>query len=481
MEHQTGLFIDGQWHSSQKSFTVADKYTLEPIRTVTVASEEQVAQAVASADRAAARPLDPAQRQAVLLRTADLLLERADGIVADYVAETGFTVADGRAELVRAVDVFRLCASEAIRIAGEEIPVAGTRGSENRLAFTMRIPVGAVAAIAPFNAPLNTVAHKIGPAIAAGNGVVLKPAELTPLSSIALVQAFADAGLPPGYLNLVPGPGRSTGMALIRDERIRFVTFTGSTAVGRIVKQESNLARTHLELGSNSASIVASDADLDLVTQLTARAGFRKAGQVCTSVQRLMVDRRVADELADRLSTAVSRLHAGDPRQETSDIGPLISTAEAERVHAWIEGSRGSATRIIGGGLSGPVLQPTLVVNPDAQSRLLSDEAFGPVVALTLVDSFEDAIQRINAGPYGLQSGVFTQDIDRAFHAARTLKVGGVIVNDTSSYHADAMPYGGVKASGHGVEGPRYAVHDMTDPRIVVLNLRPAKNGEPDD
>jgi len=345
----------------------------------------------------------------------------------------------------------------------------------------MRIPVGAVAAIAPFNAPLNTVAHKIGPAIAAGNGVVLKPAELTPLSSIALVSAFADAGLPPGYLNLVPGPGRSTGMALIRDERIRFVTFTGSTAVGRIVKQESNLARTHLELGSNSASIVASDADLDLVTRLTARAGFRKAGQVCTSVQRLMVDRRVADELADRLSATVAKLRAGDPRDAASDIGPLISTAEAERVHGWIEQSRGRSTRIIGGDLNGPVLQPTLVVKPDAQSRLLSDEAFGPVVALTVVDSFEDAIQRINAGPYGLQSGVFTQDIDRAFHAARTLRVGGVIINDTSSYHADVMPYGGVKASGHGVEGPRYAVHDMTDPRIVVLNLRPAKDGVPDD
>lgn len=481
MEHQTGLFIDGQWRSSQKSFTVADKYMLEPIRTVAIANEEDVAEAVAAADRAGTHPLEPAKRQAILLRTTELLLERADSIVADYVAETGFTIPDGQAELARAVDVFRLCASEAIRISGEEIPVAGAPGSENRLAFTMRIPVGAVAAIAPFNAPLNTVAHKIGPAIAAGNGVVLKPAELTPLSSIALVSAFADAGLPPGYLNLVPGPGRTTGMALIRDERIRFVTFTGSTAVGRIVKQESNLARTHLELGSNSASIVAADADLDLVTRLTARAGFRKAGQVCTSVQRLMVDRRVADELADRLSATVAKLRAGDPRDAASDIGPLISTAEAERVHGWIEQSRGRSTRIVGGGLNGPVLQPTLVVKPDAQSRLLSDEAFGPVVALTVVDSFEDAIQRINAGPYGLQSGVFTQDVDRAFHAARTLRVGGVIINDTSSYHADVMPYGGVKASGHGVEGPRYAVHDMTDPRIVVLNLRPAKDGVTDD
>jgi len=456
---------------------VADKYTLEPIREVSAAGPEDVAAAVGSAHEAASHPLDPAVRQAVLLRAAQLLEDRSEHVVASYVAETGFTIADGRGELNRAVEVLRLCAAEAIRVAGEEIPVSATPGSENRLAFTMRIPVGAVAAIAPFNAPLSTVAHKIGPAIAAGNGVILKPAELTPLSSINLVAAFMDAGLPPGYLHLVPGSGRTTGMALVQDERIRFVTFTGSTTVGRVIKRESNLARTHLELGSNSASIVAADADLDLVTRLTARAGYRKAGQVCTSVQRLLVDRRIVDDLAERMSAAVSTLRAGDPRLNTSDIGPLISAAEAERVHEWIKGSQGENTRIVGGERAGAVLQPTLVVSPGVQSRLLSEEAFGPVVVLTAVDSLEAAVEQINDGPYGLQSGVFTQDVDRAFHAAKRLAVGGVIINDTSSYHADAMPYGGVKASGHGVEGPRYAVHDMTDPRIVVLNLQSIAKG----
>jgi acyl-CoA reductase-like NAD-dependent aldehyde dehydrogenase len=331
-----------------------------------------------------------------------------------------------------------------------------------------------VAAIAPFNAPLNTVAHKIAPAIAAGNGVVLKPAELTPLSSIALVQALADAGLPAGYLNLVPGPGRRTGMALIRDERVRFVTFTGSTAVGRIVKSESGLARTHLELGANSATIVAADADLDRVAALVARAGYRKAGQVCTSVQRLLVHRAVATDLAERLTAIISALRAGDPRDPFVDVGPLISVADAERASDWIEAARGKGTSIVGGERNGAVLEPTLVVEPDAHSRLLTDEVFAPVVSLVSVDSVDSAIDLVNAGPYGLQTGVFTQDIDRAFSAARRLRVGGVIINDTSSYHADAMPYGGVKASGHGVEGPKYAVQDMTDPRIIVLNLHPS-------
>jgi acyl-CoA reductase-like NAD-dependent aldehyde dehydrogenase len=455
----TGVFIDGQWRGSTEHFVVSDKYTLEPIIELALATEDHVLSAVDAADRAASATIPAGERRDILNRAAALLLERTDEIVAHYVAETGFTVQDGTGELARAVAVLRLCAEEAIRVAGEEIPVASTPGSENRLAFTMRIPVGVVAAIAPFNAPLNTVAHKIGPAIAAGNSVVLKPAEVTPLSSMALVQAFADAGLPPGYLNLVSGPGSRTGMALVRDERVRFVTFTGSTAVGRIIKRESNLARTHLELGANSASIVAADANLRLVTELTTRAGFRKAGQVCTSVQRILVDRRVADELSDRLAEAVGSLRAGDPRAAESDIGPLISSRDAERARKWIEQS--GSSRVIGGERVGSVLQPTLVVDPDASSKLHTEEIFGPVVTVVPVDSMNHAIDIVNDGAYGLQTGVFTQDIDRGFDAARRLRVGGVIINDTSSYHADAMPYGGVKA----------------DPRIVVLNLqRPARD-----
>lgn len=468
----TGIYIAGDWVTSPERFTVHDKYTFEEAAELNLATEEHVEAAADSAHQASRRPLPPARREEILLGAANLLDERAEEIVADYVTETGFTPGDASGELKRAASIFRLSAGEAIRIAGEEVPVAATPGSENRLAFTMRVPVGVVAAIAPFNAPLSTVAHKIGPAIAAGNSVVVKPAGVTPLSSIALTRSLVDAGLPPGYLSLLSGPGARTGAALVADPRIRFVTFTGSTAVGRSIRANSGLARTQLELGSNSVSVVAADADLQLVTDLVARAGYRKAGQVCTSVQRILAEPAVFEELGELLAERVSRMRAGDPRHPDSDIGPLISKEEATRARTWIEQAHSSNTRVVGGQLAGSVLQPTLVISPAADSPLVTQEAFAPVVSLIEVASTDDAIEQVNAGPYGLQVGFFTSDLDRAFDAARRLHVGGVMINDTSSYHADLMPYGGVKESGHGVEGPKYAVQDMTDTRLVVMNLR---------
>ena len=302
---------------------------------------------------------------------------------------------------------------------------------------------------------------------------MLKPAEQTPLCSVALAQILLDAGLPPGFLQLVCGPGESTGAALVADRRVRFFTFTGSAAVGLMIKQNSGIAKTHLELGSNSASIVAADADLDLVADLVSKAGYRKAGQVCTSVQRLLVDARVIDDLAARLATRVASLHAGDPRDPDVQVGPMIAPAEAERAHGWIrQAVTGGATVLAGGERSGPVLAPALLRDPPADSPIMTEEIFAPAVALVPVSGLGAAIDLINAGDYGLQAGVFTRDLEAAFHAARRLRVGGVMINDTSSYHADAMPYGGVKLSGYGLEGPRYAVTDMTDPRIIVLNLR---------
>jgi acyl-CoA reductase-like NAD-dependent aldehyde dehydrogenase len=331
----TGLLIDGQWEPSRTELTVLDKYTREPIAGLAQASPADVGRAVTGALAVAQRPLPPARRQAILAEAARLLEARKDEISALYVAETGFTPADAATELTRSVATLRLSADEAVRIAGEEIPVAATPGSENRLAFTIRVPVGVVAAITPFNAPLNTVLHKVGPAIAAGNAVVLKPAEQTPLCSVALAQTMLDAGLPPGLLQLVCGPGESTGAALVADRRVRFFTFTGSAAVGLAIKQNSGIAKTHLELGSNSASIVAADADLDLVTDAVIRAGYRKAGQVCTSVQRLLVHETVADELSGRLAKRVAALKAGDPRDPAVQVGPLIAPAEAERAQRW--------------------------------------------------------------------------------------------------------------------------------------------------
>ena len=472
LQGTTGLLIDGRWEPGSTGLEVLDKYTRQPFAVVAQASPADVGRAVTGAAAAARRPLPPARRQAILSKAARLLELRRDEICALYVAETGFTPADAATEMTRAVATMRLSAEEAVRIAGEEVPVAATPGSEGRLAFTIRVPVGVVAAITPFNAPLNTTAHKIGPAIAAGNGVVLKPAEQTPLCSVLLAQALLDAGLPPGFLQLVWGPGESTGAALVADERVRFFTFTGSAAVGLAIKQNSGIAKTHLELGSNSASIVAADADLGLVADLVARAGYRKAGQVCTSVQRLLVHEAVADELAGLLAKRVTALRAGDPRDPDVQVGPLIAPAEAQRAQRWIEqaAARGG-TVLAGGERDGPVLAPALLRDPPLDSRIMTEEIFAPAVALAAVRSLGEAIDLVNAGEYGLQAGVFTRDLDAAFHAARQLRVGGVMINDTSSYHADAMPYGGVKNSGYGLEGPRYAIQDMTDPRIIVLNL----------
>ena len=281
------------------------------------------------------------------------------------------------------------------------------------------------------------------------------------------------AGLPPGFLQLVCGPGETTGAALVADRRVRFFTFTGSASVGLAIKQNSGIAKTHLELGSNSASIVAADADLGLVADLVTRAGYRKAGQVCTSVQRLIADASVADELTALLAKRVAGLRAGDPRAAGVQVGPMIAPAEAERAHGWIrQAVQGGATLLAGGDRDGPVLTPALLRDPPQDSKIMTGEIFAPAVAVVATGGLGEAIDLINAGEYGLQAGVFTRDLDTAFHAARRLQVGGVMINDTSSYHADAMPYGGVKNSGYGLEGPRYAVHDMTDSRIIVLNLR---------
>jgi acyl-CoA reductase-like NAD-dependent aldehyde dehydrogenase len=434
---------------------VLDKYSREPFAAIREARPEDVGRAVTAAAAAAARPIPPALRHDILTRASRLLTARRDRIRALYVAETGFTPADADTEITRAAATMLLSAEESVRIAGEEIPVAATAGSEGRLAFTIRVPVGVVAAITPFNAPLNTVVHKIAPAIAAGNAVVLKPAEQTPLCSVALAQILLDAGLPPGFLQLVCGPGESTGAALVADRRVRFFTFTGSAPVGLMIKQNSGIARTHLELGSNSASIVAADADLAQVAGLVIRAGYRKAGQVCTSVQRLLVEEPAADELAGLLAARVAALRAGDPRDPDVQVGPMIAPAEAERAQGWIaQAARQGATVLAGGERNGPVLAPALLRDPPAGSAIMTREIFAPAVALVPVPGLGAAIDLINAGDYGLQAGVFTRDLDAAFHAARRL------------------PYGGVKDSGYGLEGPKYAVTDMTDTRIIVLNLR---------
>lgn len=470
----SGLLVNGEWRTSDRPIPVMDKYRHEVIAELHGARASDVADAVGAADATyRAKPVPPYQRAEMLRKAAALLQERSDVVTSIYVAETGFTRKDAAVELARARDTLLLSAEEATRLTGETVPVEGTPGSENRVAFTLRVPVGVVCAIAPFNAPLNTVVHKVAPALAAGNAVVLKPATATPLCSVVLCQALLDAGWPAGYVNMLVGPGDEVGARLLSDKRIRYYTFTGSTRVGLRVKQQSGIAKTHLELGSSAATIVCADADLDLASRLIVRGGFRKAGQVCTSVQRVLVHASVAEALADHLVAGIGELHVGDPNDPATDVGPMISTQEAERAVGWVEQAMTAGAHLLAGGHSaGALMEPTLLIDAPLSASLMCDEAFAPIVALYRFGSLDEAVKIANGTEYGLQAGVFTRNLDLAFDLARRLEVGGVMINDTSSYHADAMPYGGVKASGYGSEGPAYAVRDMTDPRIVVLNLQ---------
>lgn len=470
----SGLFINGSWLNDGKPLEVIDKYSGEAIAQVKNAMPIHVDAAISSAEHAMnCGILSVRKRFETLCQVAGILEAKSDEIINTYIAETGFTLSDATTELQRACNTLRLSAEEALKLSGEVVPVGSAYGHDRRLAFTILAPIGVVCAIAPFNAPLNTVVHKIAPAIAAGNAVVLKPAAKTPLCSVLLCEAFSEAGLPPGYLNLVIGEGSTVGRQLVEDKRIRYFTFTGSTNVGLFVKQRSGIAKTHLELGSNSATIVCKDADLELAAELIVTGGYRKAGQVCTSVQRLLLDNKIAKDLQDLLVERITKLRLGDPHLPETDVGPMISLEAAGRAFQLVnETIAAGATCILGGTSLGSLFEPTLIINTPQKSALMKDEVFAPVIVSKSVAGLKEAVEIANDSDYGLQAGIFTNDIDAAFWAANNLQVGGVMVNDTSSYHADLMPYGGVKASGYGTEGPHYAARDMSVNRIVVFNLK---------
>jgi len=387
--------------------------------------------------------------------------------------EAGFTAADASGEVRRCLQTLKLSAEEARRLAGEVIPLAGAPQQAGRLGFTLRVPLGVVLAITPFNSPLNTVAHKIAPAFAAGNAVILKPASATPLTAFKLAEVLLEAGVPAGFLSVIPG-GAQMADWLISDERVRFFAFTGSTEVGRSIQSRAGLRRTQMELGSIAFTILCDDAKLDAALAKVVNAGYRKAGQVCTSVQLLLAHRTIAGEVERQLAQKVRALKHGDPRDPDTFVGPLISEKEAVRVEAWIEEAVAKgAQRLAGGARKGASIPPTLLSGIDDSMKVGCQEVFGPVVCVVPFDTLDEAIARVNATPYGLATGIFTNRLEDAFRAARQLEVGGVHVNETSSSRVDLMPYGGSKDSGFGREGPRYAVHEMTEERIVTFTLNP--------
>jgi acyl-CoA reductase-like NAD-dependent aldehyde dehydrogenase len=468
------LLIDGQWVAGEgETIAVLDKYRLTPFATLNAASPAQAAQIIDRAHAAFRRGAPTAyERGMILERAAGLVEARRTDFVAAMQAEAGFTASDAGGEVRRCVETLRLSGEEARRLAGEMIPFEGAPQQAGRLAFTLRVPLGVVVAITPFNSPLNTVAHKIGPAFAAGNAVILKPSTNTPVTACKLAEALLDAGLPAGFLSVAHGRG-TVAQHLLDDLRVRFFAFTGSTEVGRSIQRAAGLRRTQMELGSIAFTILCDDADLDRALPKIINAGYRKAGQVCTSVQMLLVHERIMDAVTSRLAAMVGALQYGDPHDADTVVGPLISEAEAARVEAWIEEavSKG-ANRLAGGPRQRAVVPPTLLADIDGTMQVGACEIFGPVVCLTPFATLDEAIDRVNATPYGLATGIFTNRLVDALQAARRLEVGGVHINETSSSRVDMMPYGGSKDSGFGREGPRYAVHEMTEERIVTISTQ---------
>ena len=464
------LLIAGGWTDGADTVPVLDKFSLRPFASAHLPSAAQIATCIsASLSAYRASRLDNHARGAILDRAAALIESRREELVDILRREAGFTRADSTGEIRRTAATFRLCAEEARRFGGEMIPLEGAEGQTGRIGFTLRVPLGVVCAITPFNAPLNTVAHKIAPAIAAGNAVILKPSLHTPLSSCVLAEVLMEAGLPAGMISLVHG-GPDIVHRLLDDPRIRFFAFTGSTEAGRAIQEHAGLRRTQMELGSVTHCILCADADLDAALPKIVGAGYRKAGQVCTSIQVLLVERSALPDVEGRLAKLVADLPYGDPGVDGTIVGPVISEASATRIEDWIgKAVAGGARRLVGGECRGSVVPPTLLADVPPTTPLGCQEAFGPVMCLAPFDTLEEAIARVNDTPYGLATGLFTNRLDAALDAARTLEVGGVHINETSSSRVDMMPYGGTKDSGFGREGPRYTVHEMSEERMITL------------
>jgi succinate-semialdehyde dehydrogenase/glutarate-semialdehyde dehydrogenase len=467
------LFIDGQWcHGQEKAVILNDRYTQKPMAQIEQASLSQVEQAIKSARSAFdASPLLAYNRFEILSQSAALLRERRDQVLQDLIGETGYSIADATNEFERCLLTLQQCAEEAKRIYGECVPMEGAPGHDHRIGFTMRFPRGVVCAITPFNAPLNTVAHKIAPALAAGNAVILKPAEQTPVSANHLVQAIIDAGLPSGYLQLIHGEGERVGPALLDHPEIDFYGFTGSTAVGKLIKQRIGMRHCSLELGNISCTLLCADAQLQTAVPKVIASAFRKAGQVCTSIQKLLVEAPIFDEVISQLQAQLDHKPAGDPRDPNTFIGPMIDLANAERIEQWIqEAVKLGAQCIVGGKRDGSLMQPTVLINVPKAATIYQQEAFGPVLIVQPFQHMDEALAMVNDSPYGLTAGIFTQNIDVAMKAARQIRVGSVHINETSSARVDQMPSGGVKDSGSGREGPRYAIIEMMEEKLITMS-----------
>ena len=468
-----GIWIAGQWVETKEKIPVMNKFTGEILGFVGKADQEQTEWAVSNAKETFEKvKLSPYERSVILNKMAQKLKENKEELALILTRETGNTIRESLAEIDRCVFTFEYSAEEAKRITGEMLPINSMKGHEHRFGYTVRVPVGVVCAITPFNGPLNLASHKIAPAIAAGNTVVLKPARTTSLSAVRFAELLKESGLPDGYLNVVFGGGGDVGTWLLHDQRIGFYSFTGSEEVGKMIKKETGLRRVGLELGNNSATIVCSDANIDQAAELCVKRALWKAGQVCISVQRVYVHEAIIDQFLQKATGIMEQIKVGDPEDPNTDIGVMHTEEAAGRIEAWVQEAVEQGARVVyGNRRNKSQFHPTLLTDVKPNMKVVCKEIFAPVVSVIAFRDLEEVFGLVNDSDYGLQAGVFTNDINTAFYLANKIEVGGININDTSNWRADIIPYGGIKNSGIGREGPKYAIEEMTELRVVTFNL----------
>ncbi|SHK24886.1 aldehyde dehydrogenase family protein [Thermocrinis minervae] len=471
------FLLGGRWVESNETIDVIYPYTGELIAKVSRATPEHVNEAIELAKEGYKEwsSYTPYEKYKVLMKAAELLQDRAEEFAKSLVLEVGKTIREARVEVQRAIQTLIFSAEETKRIGGEVIPIDAHPNGKGKVGFYIREPVGIVSAITPFNFPLNLSMHKVAPALAAGNAVILKPSERTPITPLMMAELFLEAGLPPKALSVLPGYG-DVGKAMTEHPDVRVVSFTGSRKIGEIITRQAGIKKVVLELGSNSALVLHKDGDLKKAVQKTIAGGYAIAGQVCISIQRVLVHEELFDTFLAKLEEEVSKLKVGDPMLEETDVGPMISVSEVERIQSWIDESLEKGAKLVTGGVScgdkvSSVLTPTIVSLVPRDAKLWREEAFAPVVLVNPYSTVEECIQMVNDSVYGLQVGVFTNDLKVAWEFIRKVKAGGVLINEGPNFRVDHMPYGGVKESGIGREGPRFAIEDYTEIKMVIFDL----------
>ena len=468
------MYIAGNWVDRAETMPIYNPFDQSVIDTVPRGTAADVDAAITSAARGAEvmAKLPAFERYSILRRAADIMAERVEDLGRTITMEEGKVIAEGRGEVLRAIQTITGSAEEGKRLHGETVPLDAAPGATSQFGFTIRVPVGVVAAIAPFNFPLNLVCHKVGPALAAGNAVVLKPAGDTPLSALKLTEILLEAGLPAEAIQCVTGSGGEIGDALTGDPRVRKITFTGSMEVGDRICRNAGIKKVTMELGSNSPLIIMSDADIEKVAAATVASGFANAGQVCISTQRVLADRRIYADFLDAIKVPTETFATGNPLDESIKMGPMIRENDAVRVSRWIGEAVEQGARVVAGGdQEGTIHAPTVVADVQPDMRISREELFGPAVAVSAFEDIDEAIAMANDSRFGLSAGIFTQNVDWAMRFAREVQSGNLHINSHPQWRADLMPYGGLKDSGMGKEGPGYAIEEMTELKMVVFHL----------